>query len=271
MNKYINQLLQIQDMQFVMHENDILHKNKNREESISAKLNKNIKEMRDTLPTDIVAEMDRMSDKYDVFAVPMINDTCTGCFMKLPVGVANNVKNPVNCINCPSCHRFLYDDMQTERPENNSHYKGIARFSSKVLMFPDLQASNHEDAITEIAKKTCEAEFVEDYDEFSEALLVRESMATTAVGSGMAFPHARGVRACGITLAVGISQKGIDFGDGENVNLIFLSAVPTQTSMFYMELVSKIARYFGRADNVQKMVDCKTADDMWKIFVKIGR
>ena len=271
MNKYINELLQIQDMSFVLHENDILHKDKGTEENISAKLEQNIAEMREILPTEIAAEFDRMVDRYEIFVVPMINETCTGCFMKLPVGVASNVKNTSQCINCPSCHRFLYEDFQTERPEDNFHYKGVARFSSVDLMIPEMEASNHADALTEIAQLTAKAGFVESGDNFGEALLQREALASTAVGSGIAFPHARGIRACGMTLAVGVSKKGIDFGDSENVNLIFASAVPTQTSMFYMELVSKIARYFGKPENVQKMIECQTADEMWKIFVKIGK
>lgn len=271
MNKHINQLLQIQDMMFVLHENNILHKDKGTEENVSAKLNENIKIMEAGLPSDISREVDRIAEKYDIFVIPMINDTCMGCFMKLPVGIANNVKNTNQCISCPSCHRFLYEDFQTERPDDNFHYKGVARFSSIDLMFPDIKADNHADAIVEIAQASGEMGFVENGDEFAEALLQREALSSTAVGSGIAFPHARGIRACGMTLAIGISKKGIDFGDGENVNLIFLSAVPTQASMFYMELVSKIARYFGKPENVKKMEQCKTADEMWKIFVKIGK
>jgi len=271
MNKHINQLLQIQDMLFVLHENDVLHKTKGIEESVSAKLNNNIQEMKKSLPLNIISEVDRIADKYGIFVIPMMNDTCMGCFMKLPVGVASNVKNTSLCINCPSCHRYLYEDFQTKRPDDNFHYKGVARFSSIDLMFPEIKATNHADAITEIATMTGEAGFVENGDDFSEALLRREAMASTAVGSGIAFPHARGVRACGITLAIGMSEQGIDFGDGEKVNLIFLSAVPTQTSMFYMELVSKIARYFGKPENTRKMTECKTTDEMWKILVKVGK
>jgi mannitol/fructose-specific phosphotransferase system IIA component (Ntr-type) len=270
MNKHINQLLQIQDLLFVLHENDILHKEKGTEERISTKLKKNIEEMKQSLPAEVNTEVDRIANRYEIFVVPMLNEVCTGCFMKLPVGVANNVKNTSKCINCPSCHRYLYEDFQTKRPGDNFHYKGIARFSSIDLMFPKITATNHADAITEIAKMTVDAGFVENGDDFAEALLQREAMASTAVGSGIAFPHARGIRSCGMTLAVGISEKGIDFGDGERVNLICLSAVPTQTSMFYMELVSKIARYFGKPESAPKMLECKTAEEMWKIFIDIN-
>jgi len=271
MNKYINELLQIQDMQFILRENDILHKNKGIEASISSKLQANISAMKDILPLEIASELERLTNRYEIFVVPMINDTCNGCFMKLPVGIANNVKNTGLCINCPTCQRFLYEDYQTERPEGNFHYKGVARFSSVDLMLPAMKSTDHADALTEIAALTGEAGFIDSSDDFADALMQREALASTAVGSGIAFPHVRGIRACGMTLTVGLSKEGIDFGDGEKVNLIFASAVPPQTSMFYMELVSKIARYFGKQENIQKMLACTTAEEMWKIFVKIGK
>ena len=107
MNKYINELLQIQDMLFVLHENDILHKSKGIEESVSAKLKKNVAAMKEILPSEVESEYDRMVDRYEIFVVPMMNDTCMGCFMKLPVGVANNVKNFSNCINSELFHLAL--------------------------------------------------------------------------------------------------------------------------------------------------------------------
>ena len=271
MNKNINQLLQIQDLTLTLKENDILHRSRDLEESASARITSNISEMKKNLPPEIVSELDLLSSRYELFVAPMIHDTCTGCFMKLPVGVANNVRHPSQCINCPSCRRFLYEGYQSSRPGSDSQYKGIARFSSIELMAPSLKATSHDGALKELAALTAEKGFVEDGEVFAEALLQREALASTSVGSGLAFPHARGIRACGMTLALGLSKKGVDFGEGEKVHLIFASAVPTQTSVFYMDMVSKIARYFGKTENTKKMCQCNSADDMWKIFVKIGR
>ncbi|MBN1865109.1 MAG: PTS sugar transporter subunit IIA [Victivallales bacterium] len=272
MNKIINQLLQIQDLTLILRENDILHKRRDIEARATESLKRNISEMKEYLSGDILSDLQLLSSKYDIFVVPMINDTCTGCFMKMPVGIANNVRQTSQCISCPSCRRFLYEGYQSRRPSGNfQQYKGIARFSSVDLMLPDLSADNHADALREIALLTAEKGFVENGEEFAEALLEREALASTAVGSKLAFPHARGISACGMTLALGISGKGIDFGEGETVHLVFASAVPTQTSVFYIDMVSKIARYFGKAENTSKMIQCKTAEDMWRIFVKIGK
>jgi mannitol/fructose-specific phosphotransferase system IIA component (Ntr-type) len=271
MNRHINELLQIQDMLFILRENDILHKREKSEDTISKTLQDNIRAMEELLPNNILTEYKRISARYEVFVMPMINDACTGCFMKLPVGIASHVKNTGMCVACPNCHRFLYEDFQTDRPQDNKHYKGVARFSAQELMIPELQSQTHEDALKEIAGICAAQKFVENEEIFTEAVLNREAMSSTAVGSGIAFPHARGIRACGLTLAVAMSKDGIDFGSDEKVNLIFMSAVPLQTSMFYLELVSKLARYYGKTKNVEKMLDCTTSEEMWKLFVKVGK
>ena len=271
MNKYINELLQIQDMHFVLRENEILKKDKKVKKSISAILKSNIDEMVELLPQDIKNEYNRIAGRYELFVVPMINDACTGCYMKLPVGIASNVKNKGLCVSCSNCHRFLFEDFLTDRPKDNLHYKGVARFSSVELMIPELKATTHEEALTEIANQCGKVGFVEDAEHFATAVLEREALSSTAVGSGIAFPHARGVRACGLTLAVGMSKEGIDFGADEKVNLICMSAVPLQTSMFYLELVSKLARYYARKNNISKMLEASTPEEMWKLFVKIGK
>ena len=45
-----------------------------------------------------------------------------------------------------------------------------------------------------------------------EEALRREAILSTAVDHGLAFPHVRGVEGGGLALALGVSEKGIDFG-----------------------------------------------------------
>ncbi len=271
MNKYINQMLQIQDMTLALSVNNVIRKNKDTKETVE-KLETSIQQMKESLPSEINDALSRIETNYELFVVPMVNDCCTGCFIKLPVGIANNIKSPSECLFCPNCHRYLYhDEKPFARPDNNMHYKGIARFSSINLMFPELKSNKHKDVIKEIGNLIADTGFVKSSDEFSKALLKREALSSTAVGSGIAFPHARDIQACGLTLAVALAPEGIDFGDGEIVKVLFVSAVPIQTSVFYMELVAKIARYFSKEVNVNKLLDCKTQEEMWKIIVKIGK
>ena len=273
MNKYINQLMQMQDFEITLRENEVMR-------SVDAKDNKAaIEELKESIsrfkkgmPDEIISIYDLISKKYDVCVCPMINSTCTGCSIKLPIGIGKTVMSDSQCVSCPNCGRFLYyDDAQMQRPDDALHYKGIARFSSPNLMLPSIDVKSKEEAIVAMGHLSASAGFVEDGENFIQALLKRDALVSTCVGSGMAFPHARGIRACGLTLAVGICKNGINVGEEEPLQLFFVSAVPTQTSVFYIELVSKLARYFGKNENREKLIACENADDMWKIMVKIGR
>jgi len=270
MNKYINLLLQIQDLEIARRESLVLHADQNHGK-VRERLGEHIGGLIAGLPQDVAEIHERIRAHYDLFVVPMLNDTCTGCFMRLPVGIVGKVKSDSQWVSCPTCNRFLYHDYLLEHPtDDHLRYKGVARFSSLDLMFPRIKAKDKASAIAEIARKTAATGFVEDEAAFVGALLEREEVVSTAVGSGLAFPHARGVRACGLTLAVGTSPGGIDFGEGEKAHLLFVSAVPLQTSMFYIELVSKLARYFSKPESVQRMLEAD-AEAMWKILVKIGK
>lgn len=271
MNKYINLLLQIQDLEIARRESLVLHADQNHTK-VREQMGESIHELVATLPADVAEIHERIRTHYDLCVVPMLKETCAGCFMRLPVGIVGKVKNDHQWVSCPTCNRFLYHDYLLEHPtDDHLRYKGVARFSSLDLMFPKIKAKDKDGAITEIARQTVATGFVEDEQAFVDGLLEREEIVSTAVGSGLAFPHARGVRACGLTLAVGASSGGIDFGEGEKVHLMFVSAVPLQTSMFYIELVSKLARYFSRPEGIQRMLECGNAEEMWKILVKIGK
>ncbi len=242
------------------------------EEETCAELRKNIGGLKKILPPEVSVIYERISKKYDIFVCPMVNSACTSCFMKIPVGVTNSVMSTSNCISCPTCGRFLYyDEGHFARPSDEFHqYKGVARFSSQELMLPHMKAKSKGDVIETIGQQCAKAGFVLDGGLFVKALLSRESLITTAVGSGMAFPHARDIRACGLTLAVGTVKPGIK-ENGDSLSIFFVSAVPMQTSIFYIELISKLANYFSKSENRKKMLDCTQPEQMWKILVQIGK
>lgn len=271
MNKYINQLLQIQDLEIALRENSIICESKE-DNAAFTELKKNIKVLEKNLPDEILAVYGRISKKYDISVCPMINNTCTGCFLKLPLGVANAVTSDSQWVCCPNCHRFLFYEKPRaiKKLQEPSRYKGIARFSSLELMMPHLQAKTIEEVIKKVGQSSAKAGFVENGDDFVKALLKHESLVSTVVGSGIAFPHARGIHACGLTLAVATVKSAIYIRD-EPVYLFFISAVPIPTGIFYLEIVSKLVRYFSKKSNVDKMVGCSTPEEMWSIFTKIGK
>src|SRR5262249_16943485 len=118
---------------------------------------------------------------------------------------------------------------------------GISRFSSQSLMIPRMEATDKESAIRELGIKMAEEGFVDNGPKFVEEALRREAILSTAVEHGLAFPHVRGVEGGGLSLSLGISEKGIEFDgiDGKvKTRMIFLIAIPVAASAFYLKLLA---------------------------------
>lgn len=270
MHKLTKQLLRIQNLELAVRESDVIHRHLNGS-PVRSGLKEKVEELKKKVRHDIIANYDRLGSRYEIRVSPMMRETCTGCFMKLPKADALEVMKGNSTYNCPNCGRFLYFEEPAEMSGDYAKCTGIARFSAPELMMPNLKVKDKNDAIKTVAKNTAKAGFVNDEKEFVNALLEREELFSTAMGMGIAIPHARGSFAPGLTFATATIPDGVDFGDGEMVSLMFVFAVPTQVNMFYLEVVSKLAKYFEKEENLQKTVECPDAAEMWKILVRIGR
>src|SRR5206468_2839285 len=121
----------------------------------------------------------------------------------------------------PHCGRFLFfPETVARRPkrplgsgrEERPPAVGIARFSSSELMVPKLAGNTREEIIGELTKTLADRSFVEDAATVTELALRREAIVSTAVERGLAFPHVRDVEGGGLTFALGLKEKGIEFG-----------------------------------------------------------
>lgn len=107
----------------------------------------------------------------------------------------------------------------------------------------DLQAANEEDAIRSVAGLLAHNPAVRDCARFAEQVLERERLSTTALGHGVAFPHARTSEVTQIVIAVGRSREGIPFrGSGERVHFLFVIGTPPDRVAQYLALVGRLAR-----------------------------
>jgi mannitol/fructose-specific phosphotransferase system IIA component (Ntr-type) len=80
----------------------------------------------------------------------------------------------------------------------------------------------------------------------------------------------RGVEGGGLTLAMGVSKTGIDW-DGENVNIVFLSAIPVAVSAFYLRLMAGLTQAFTKESNRKALLEAKDSAALWKALQKATR
>jgi len=242
-------------------------------------LNDSIDVLRGKLDAQISGIYDRLYKKNHVVMAAMSNGCCAACGMQVPIAQSQQVRLCQHLVTCSSCGRVLFADeadaahnvTEKDKGERDEPKTGISRFSAEELMVVDLDAQTPQDAIAVLAKAMEDHKFIANADSLVSAAMERESVLSTAMGNGLAFPHVRGVEGGGLTLAMGVSKCGIDW-DGENkVNLVFLSAIPVAVSAFYLRLMAGISQAFSKPANVAAVTDAKDETAMWKALCKATR
>ncbi len=235
-------------------------------------------EQMEGLPPAVASLFSRLSERYDFPVVPMVLRTCSGCLMTLPEVLVQDVRRGESLQRCPNCGRVLYLDdsarLLTAPPRGREQgVRGVSLYSSTSLMLPRMRARTKEASIRELAHLMASTGCIEDPGGVIEAALRRESLATTAVGSGLAFPHARGVGSASLTLALGTKPKGIQFGapDGFKTKLIFMMVVPPAAGAVYLHLLSSIARSLKTAPQRNLMLAAKTPGELWSTLEELTR
>lgn len=114
---------------------------------------------------------------------------------------------------------------------------------------------------------------MEDADQLLELAMQREAIVSTAVDSGMAFPHVRGVEGGGLSMMLGIHKKGIHFGGpGRTLTRIFFfMVIPTATSAFYLKLISGLSQTFREKEVREELLAAQTEEELWKVLVRRTR
>ena len=238
-------------------------------------LNDSIDELQEKLESSVRGLYGRLYKKSHIVLASMSNGCCSVCGMQVPIAQAQQVRIGQHLVTCSSCGRILFaDDADaarnvTEKSDRDEPKVGISRFSAEELMVVDLDGKTREEAITVLAKSMEQHHFIANADRLVTAAMDREAVLSTAM-DGVAFPHVRGVEGGGLTLALGVSKKGIDW-NGENVNLVFLSAIPVAVSAFYLRLMAGLAQAFSKNDNREAAVSAADPAALWKVLVKSTR
>lgn len=267
----INQMIQLQELVVANMQKKVSMPNARLDE-----LTKSIAALSADLPPQIKSHFNRLLQKHPEAIVPVANELCSGCGMALTKSLVQSVHKADGMHRCPNCARFLYYPEQlvarerTSRTYGEARKTGISRYTSPELMVFPLKGTTGEEVLAEMCGRMAEEGFVEDADHLLDLALQREAIISTAVDNGLAFPHVRGVEGGGLSMAVGISKKGVKFGGpGRTLTRIFFFVViPTATSAFYLKLISGLSRTFREKEARELLLAAKTEEELWKALIK---
>jgi mannitol/fructose-specific phosphotransferase system IIA component (Ntr-type) len=275
MHPIVNLLVQLQELTLVRSEHEVSASGKG-----NPQLDQAIKDLLSQLPPEVRLLFLKSQKKDPLAIVPIANNVCSGCGLTLPVALVYAVRSGERLYQCTNCARILYyPDVRPRRIGGKSVRRseprrtGIGRFSAVSLMVPNLKAGTRDEAVRELASLMEQEKFVDDGAKLFQEALKREAILSTAVEHGMAFPHVRGVEGGGLTLALGISRKGIRFDeDSRNLtHIIFFIVIPTAASVFYLRLLSGLNQAFSKKDAREKLMTAKTPEELWSVVTKATR
>jgi mannitol PTS system EIIA component len=101
---------------------------------------------------------------------------------------------------------------------------------------------------------------------YVEAMIEREDASSTYLGVGLAMPHGTNeakslIKSTGMSILV--LSEGVDFGGDEPVRLVIgLAAVGDE----HMEVLSSVAMIVSEEEDMQRILNASSADELLRIF-----
>lgn len=126
---------------------------------------------------------------------------------------------------------------------------------------PKASASSKRQALSLVAE-TAARRFGLDAGEVLDALLAREQLGSTGVGSGVAVPHAKTPNLDRMRAVFVGLEKPVDFGsvDGQPVDLLFALLAPEDAGPEHLQAFARVARLLRRADLRLQLRQARTSD-----------
>ena len=121
-------------------------------------------------------------------------------------------------------------------------------FLSKKSIAAEIKSNKKEDVLKELVDLLINAGELERTlrNKVIDALLERESLGSTAIGQGIAIPHAKTDCVNKLVGAFALSKKGVDFDslDGEPVYIFFLLLAAQDSAGPHLKALARISRLF---------------------------
>jgi len=122
----------------------------------------------------------------------------------------------------------------------------IMDFLSKKAITTDLKTAKKDEVMKELVDALIGSGEIEKRhrNKLIDALMAREALGSTAIGQGIAIPHAKSDCVSKLVAAFGLSKKGVDFDslDGEPAYIFFLLVAPQDSAGPHLKALARISR-----------------------------
>lgn len=129
--------------------------------------------------------------------------------------------------------------------------------------------SSKADAIEKLVSLHEKAGNISDVVAFKKAILAREEQGTTAIGEGIAVPHAKSETVINPALSAITVADGVDYGapDSKNSDILFMIAAPLDGDL-HLEILSRLMVMLMEPDFCTALRNAKTKEEFLSIIDK---
>jgi PTS system nitrogen regulatory IIA component len=136
-------------------------------------------------------------------------------------------------------------------------------------VFASLRVKNKKQALRELASRAAQITELDERQIF-DTLLQRERLGSTAVGRGIAIPHARMIGLDRIATVFAQLDEPIDFEapDGEPVDLVFVLLAPEQAGADHLKALARISRVLRDPLTLEKLRAAHDRDALYAVLTE---
>ncbi|MGB9005317.1 MAG: PTS sugar transporter subunit IIA [Candidatus Aminicenantales bacterium] len=158
--------------------------------------------------------------------------------------------------------------METSPQIRTSFFSDYLKLSHVIY---DLQAQTKVEALDELLDILQKDKLIENKKLILTRIIDRERLETTAIGNGIALPHARVDAGGDIAVAAGRSEKGIDFEalDKKKVHLVILVIWNPSLPGLFNHLFAGLAGFLRKTDFRQRAFEAKDKEALYHILSQI--
>lgn len=140
------------------------------------------------------------------------------------------------------------------------------------LVALDLQSASSDEVIKSLTELMEKSGYVSDSTQYIKDVLEREKEVDTAVGFGVAVPHAKSTGVKKACVSFARLQKPIKWGkDKVNINMIFQIAVPQDKNNLHLDILAQLFKKLVNKNFRSALLSANSADKVCAILNDISK
>ncbi len=144
----------------------------------------------------------------------------------------------------------------------------IVDLIKREMIIPALRSTDKTGLIKELAAHLAANHPDVDKGALTRVLIDRESLASTAIGEGVAIPHGKLPTVKEIVACLGRVRRGVDFDsmDGQPTHLFFVLVAPENSTGAHLKALARISRVFKDPEFRSRLLGAEDDEAMYGVI-----